>query len=115
MEIRKRQTDSGTTVVELEGMLVIGLESQQVESTVEKLVRDGKKKIILDLAKVSYVDSSGIGTLVGSLGHCKKGGGAMRVTGVRDNILHVMKLTRVDEVIPVDASLAEAEQKLGAV
>jgi len=115
MEIRERQTDSGTTILELEGMLVIGLESQQVESTVEKLVRDGKKKIILDLAKVSYVDSSGIGTLVGSFGQCKKGGGALRLTGVRGNILHVMKLTRVDEVIPVDASLAEAEQKLGAV
>ena len=64
---------------------------------------------------MSYVDSSGIGTLVGSFGQCKKGGGALRLTGVRDNILHVMKLTRVDEVIPVDASLAEAEQKLGAV
>lgn len=113
MEIRQKQTKTGATVVELEGMLVLGLESQQVESTVKKLVQDGKKKVIVDLSKVSYVDSSGIGILVGSFGHCKRGGGAMRLTGVRDNILKIMKLTRVDQVLQVDASLEEAEQKLG--
>jgi anti-sigma B factor antagonist len=113
MQIRKKQTDSGTTIVELEGMLVLGQESRSVESTVEKLVQDGKKKIIVDLTKVSYVDSSGVGVLVGSLGHCKRGGGAMRLTGVRDNILKIMQLTRVDQVLPVDTSLEEAEQKLG--
>lgn len=113
MQIRERQTDSGTTIIELEGMLVIGRESQRVESTVEKLVLDGKKNIIVDLTKVSYVDSSGIGVLVGSLGHCKRGGGALRLTGVQDNIFHIMKITRVDLVLPVDASLDEAEQRLG--
>jgi len=113
MEIKQRQTGSGNTVVELEGMLVLGRESQRVESTVEKLVQDGKKKVIVDLTKVSYVDSSGIGILVGSFGHCKRGGGVMRLTGVRDNILKIMKVTRVDQVLHVDASLEEAEQKLG--
>jgi anti-sigma B factor antagonist len=115
MEIREKQTNSGAVIVELEGMLVIGRESQQVESTIEKMVQDGKKKLIVDLAKVSYVDSSGIGILVGSFGHCKRGGGAMRLIGVRDNILKIMKLTRVDEVLQVDASLEEAEQKLQEV
>lgn len=113
MEIKEKQTSTGATVVELEGMLILGRESQRVESTVEKLVQDGKKKIIIDLTKVSYVDSSGIGILVGSFGHCKRGGGAMRLTGVRDNILKIMKLTRVDQVLQVDASLEEADQKLG--
>ena len=113
MEIKQRQTGSGNTVVELEGMLVLGRDSQRVESTVEKLVQDGNKKVIVDLTKVSYVDSSGIGILVGSFGHCKRGGGAMRLTGVRDNILKIMKITRVDQVLQVDASLEEAEQKLG--
>ncbi len=113
MQIRKKQTDSGTTIVELEGMLVLGHESRSVESTIEKLVHDGMKKIIVDLAKVSYVDSSGVGVLVGSLGHCKRGGSAMRLVGVRGNILKIMQLTRVDLVLPLDASLEEAEQKLG--
>ena len=81
MEIRQKQTKTGATVVELEGMLVLGLESQQVESTVKKLVQDGKKKVIVDLSKVSYVDSSGIGILVGSFGHCKRGGGAVHPGG----------------------------------
>jgi anti-sigma B factor antagonist len=115
MEIRQRQMKTGATIVELEGMLVLGLEGQQVESTIKKLVQDGKKNVIVDLSKVSYVDSSGIGILVGSFGHCKRGGGAMRLTGVRDNILKIMKLTRVDEVLKVDASLEEAEQNLGEI
>jgi anti-sigma B factor antagonist len=115
MEIREKKTDSGTAIVELEGMLVLGRESQEVESTIEKLVQNGNKKIIVDLTKVSYVDSSGIGILVGSFGHCKRGGGAMRLTGVSDNILKIMKLTRVDQVLQVDASLQEADLKLGEV
>ena len=113
MEIRQRKTGSGATIVELDGMLVLGREGQQVESTVEKLVQDGKTKIILDLTKVPYVDSSGIGILVGSFGHCKRGGGAMRLIGVRDNILKIMKLTRVDQVLQVDSTLEEAYRKLG--
>jgi anti-sigma B factor antagonist len=113
MEIRQRQTDSGATIIELEGMLVIGRESERLESTVQKLVQDGKQKIIIDLTKVSYVDSSGVGILVGSFGHCKRGGGEMRVIGVQDPILHILKITRVDQVLPLDGSLEEAEQKLG--
>jgi anti-anti-sigma factor len=115
MEIRERQEDPDITILELEGMLVLGLESREVESTVEKLVGDGKKKIIVDLTKVSYVDSAGIGILVGSFGRCKQGGGAMRLTGVRKHLLHIMKIARVDQVLPVDASLEEAKLKLGGV
>jgi anti-sigma B factor antagonist len=114
MEIRKRQTDSGSTVVELEGMLVLGRESQQLEHTIEKLVEEGNKKIIVDLAKVSHIDSSGIGVLVGSFGHCKRSGGAMRLTGVREPLSRIMKITGVDQVLPLDSSLEEAELKFGA-
>ena len=113
MEIRERETGLGATIVELEGMLVLGRESEKVEATVEKLAKEGKKKVIIDLAKVSYVDSSGIGILVGSLGHCKRGGGELRLIGVQDHLLRIMKITRVDQVLPVDASLEESERKLG--
>jgi anti-sigma B factor antagonist len=115
MEIRKRQTESGATLVELEGMLVMGQESGTVESAIERLVKDGKKKVILDLAKVSYVDSSGIGILVGCLGHCKRSGSVMRLIGVQDHLLRIMQIARVDQVLPMDASLEEAEGKLGGL
>jgi len=113
MKIRKRETNSGATILELEGMLVMGHESEGVEATVEKIVKEGNKKVIIDLAKVSYVDSSGVGILVGSLGHCKRGGGEMRMAGVQDHILRILQITRVDQVIPVDGSIEEAEKKLG--
>ena len=113
MKIWERQAGSGATIIELEGMLALGSENQQLESTVKKLVQDGKKKIIIDLANIGYVDSTGIGVLVGSLGHCKQGGCSIRMTGVQDRILRIMKLTRVDQILPLDASLQEAEQRLG--
>ena len=115
MEIRKRQTDSGSTVVELEGMLVLGRESQQLEPKMNiNELMEGNKKIIVDLAKVSHIDSSGIGVLVGSFGHCKRSGGAMRLTGVREPLSRIMKITGVDQVLPLDSSLEEAELKFGA-
>jgi anti-sigma B factor antagonist len=114
MKTSERQLDSGATILEVEGTLVLGRECEQLERLVGKMVQEGKKKIILDLSKVSYVDSFGIGILVGAFGRCKEGGGVMRVAGVQDKILHIIKIARVDLVLPLDASVEEAEQKLGA-
>jgi anti-sigma B factor antagonist len=114
MDITEKQTDSGAILVALDGMLVLGRESQRLEWAVEKLIKEGKTKIIVDLSKVPYVDSAGIGILVGSLGHCKQGGGQMRVVGVDDRVMQILKITNVDKVLPLDANLEEAERNLGA-
>ena len=59
----------------------------------------GSKRIVLDLARVTYMDSSGIGALVKCFSKLKKSGGALRLAGVKGMVEGVLKLTRVNTVI----------------
>src|SRR5579875_2470624 len=55
---------NGVTVIDLEGRIVLGEESNSFRERVKSLLAAGKKKIVLNLANVSYIDSAGLGTLV---------------------------------------------------
>ena len=62
-----RMTDqevNGVTVLEIEGRIVLGEESNAFREKVKSLLAAGKKKIVLNLANVGYIDSAGLGTLV---------------------------------------------------
>ena len=65
LNIKERQSGE-VTVLDLSGKVTIGEGSVQLREAVRKLLDDGKKKILLNLGDVAYVDSSGIGELVSS-------------------------------------------------
>jgi len=60
--------------------------------------------IVVDLAKVAYVDSSGIGSLVNMHVSRQKIGGAVRLVGVCDRVKTVLAVTRVDKVLTIETS-----------
>jgi anti-sigma B factor antagonist len=64
---------------------------------------------ILDLSKVPYMDSAGMGALINYYVHCEKIGIKMTVTGVSSRVMELFKLTKVDTVIPLAATVEEAE------
>ena len=66
LKMSQREVD-GVTVVALEGRIVLGEESNALREKVKSLLADGKKKIVLNLANVGYIDSAGLGTLVATL------------------------------------------------
>ncbi|MGC1597554.1 MAG: STAS domain-containing protein, partial [Candidatus Acidiferrales bacterium] len=53
---------NGVTVLEIEGRIVLGEESNAFREKVKSLLAAGKKKIVLNLAQVGYIDSAGLGT-----------------------------------------------------
>jgi anti-sigma B factor antagonist len=55
---------SGVSVVALDGRIVLGEESGLLRERVKSLVGEGKKKIVLNMANVKYIDSAGLGILV---------------------------------------------------
>ena len=62
-----RMTDhdvNGITVLEIDGRIVLGEESNGFRERVKELLAAGKRKIVLNLANVTYIDSAGLGTLV---------------------------------------------------
>ena len=67
-----------------------------------------KKRFILDMAGVNFIDSSGLGTLVGILRRVDKEGGLFRITGLIQNVLFTFKMTHLDRIFDIYETAAAA-------
>ena len=65
LKMSQREVD-GVTVVALDGRIVLGEEGNALREKVKKLLAEGKKKVVLDVSKITFVDSAGLGVLVSS-------------------------------------------------
>ncbi len=77
------------------------------ESLIEQ-IEDGCTDLIVDLQGVGFIDSSGLGVLVGALRRTKERSGAIRLVCSRDNIMKIFRITGLDKVFPIFESLEEA-------
>jgi len=101
-------------LLELDGRLVLGRESQRLEWQVEELVKAQKTKVVVDMSKVPYVDSAGLGVLVGCNSKLKNAGGEMRLAAVEARVLQLLKLAFLDTIFAVDATVADATKAMRA-
>ena len=67
------------------------------------------QNLLVDLSQVSYIDSSGIASLVEGFQHAKGKQLSFALLGVKDGVMSVLKLTRLDKVFPMFDSLDEAK------
>ncbi len=112
----------GVTVVDLSGRITInekaGCEAGgALHEFVRDLVKHGNKHILLNLRDVSYVDSSGIGELVGCLTTVQSQGGVLKVSSPSERVWNVLRLTHINtvlEVLPDEATAVRAFSTAGA-
>jgi anti-sigma B factor antagonist len=64
---------------------------------------------VIDLSGVPYMDSAGMGALINYYVHCQKEGASLVIAGVSSRVMELFKMTKVDSVIPLRASLADGE------
>jgi anti-sigma B factor antagonist len=107
LEIEKK-TVGNIVVLEMTGRITLGRDCQQIEADVDELVRSRQTRIVFDLAKVKYMDSSGVGIMVMCSGKVKAGGGELRLAGATGVVDQTLKLTRMNLIVPMYATLAEA-------
>jgi anti-sigma B factor antagonist len=89
------------SILDIDGRIVLGQEIQQLRDAVRELIKQGKKKIILNLANVDYIDSSGVGELVGSFTTVRNAGGELKLLNLTqkvEDVLHVTKLYTVFDI-----------------
>jgi len=89
------------TILDITGRIVLGEEIGDLRDAVRALVAEGKKKIILNLAGVDYIDSSGVGELVGSFTTVRNAGGELKLLNLTQkvhDVLHVTKLYTVFDI-----------------
>ncbi len=115
MRFTKKQIRPGVVVLEMTGSIRMGPDCQQIEQAVDEIIHRHETSAIFDLSGVSYVDSSGVGTIVKALTKLKKLGGTLRLSGVKDMVEGVLKLTQIDRVIEIYPTAAEASQDLPPV
>jgi anti-sigma B factor antagonist len=96
------------SVVALKGRIVLGEESSALREQVKNLVGDGNKKIVLNMANVTYIDSAGLGALVAAHVSAKKEGAVLLLSDLGTKFYEVMQVTRLLTVFNVFATEAEA-------
>jgi anti-sigma B factor antagonist len=75
---------------------------------------DNSRALLLDFSNVPYVDSAGIGALVGAYVTHQKDGHSLYLIGVNDRVHSALKVTRVEQFFHFVDSVSAAEQALGA-
>jgi anti-sigma B factor antagonist len=100
LDIGKREVGH-VTILDINGRIVLGDEIGDLRTAVRNLIAEGKKKIILNLAAVDYIDSSGVGELVGSFTTVRNAGGELKLLNLTQkvhDVLHVTKLYTVFDI-----------------
>lgn len=117
LNIAQRTTSSGVTVLEIQGRITLGRDAQELQWKLDELPSGSANRLIVDLARVTALDSTGIGILVMCAGKLKDAGGSLRIAGATGMVAHTLQLCRVADIVPmfdnVDAAAASLGQAAG--
>jgi anti-sigma B factor antagonist len=94
MQISERHVGD-VAIIELNGRLVLGDSDSLLRDKVNSLVQQGEKHILVNLSQVSYMDSSGIGELVGCYTTVARRGGALKLLGLTKRISDLLAITKL--------------------
>ena len=107
INISERQAGD-VTILDLDGKVTIGEGSVALRNAIRRLLGEGKSKILLNLAGVGYIDSSGIGELVSSFTAVNKEGGTLKLLNLTQKIQDLLAITKLLTVFDVYDSEGDA-------
>ena len=111
--IADEEIDGGTHVIELGGEVDLSTAPEFKERLVE-LIEAGKKQIVVDLSKATFIDSTTLGVLVGGVKRLRPAGGSLALVCTDENITKIFEITGLDRVFPIHGSRDEALQAAGS-
>jgi anti-sigma B factor antagonist len=107
MKFKTRQVD-GVTVLDLSGKITLGEGSVTLRDAVRDVLSKGQNKILLNLADVTYIDSSGIGELVSAFTTVKNSGGELKLLQLTKKVKDLLQITKLYTVFDVKDDEAAA-------
>lgn len=111
MRITVDHLGSGLAAVRLAGHLDLD-SARELRRCVGETVGDGARNVVIDLAGVTFVDSSGLGALVGGLKCARQAGGELRIAAAGEQVRMVLELTKLVRVLWPYETLDEALEGL---
>jgi anti-sigma B factor antagonist len=112
MNVSARQVN-GVTIVDLSGRITLGEGSAILRDTVRELLAKSQKKILLNLAEVTYIDSSGIGELVSAYTSVRNQGGDLKLLNLTKKVHDLLQITKLYTVFDVKDDEAAAVGSFG--
>ena len=107
LEIQQHEHE-GVVTLELKGRITVGAEAGLLRENVAAVVAEGKKNIILDMAGIDYVDSTGLGALVVCATSLRKQGGDVKLLNLNKRNLELLVLTKLATVFDLFGDEQEA-------
>jgi len=95
-------------ILDLNGRITLGEEAAALRDTIREQLESGKKNILLNLGEVTYIDSSGLGQLVGSFATVTSRGGQLKMVNLQKRLHELMQVTKLITVFDTFTSEAAA-------
>jgi len=110
VEVRKA---GDVVIVDLSGKLTAGLGDQILRDTVDELLEEKWKKLLLNLSNVSFMDSAGVGELVASLRTARKQGARLELLNLSERVHSTLYIARLLPIFELHSDEAEALRDFG--
>ncbi len=102
-----------TAVVDLSGRITMGEAAGMLRDTIKELISEDHKNILLNLENVSYIDSSGLGELVGAFATVGNRGGRLKLLHLQTRIKELMQVTKLLTIFEVYEDEGQAVHSFG--
>lgn len=108
--VQSRQ-EKGVTVVEARGRMILQYGSA-VHDEVKRVVEEGARRVLVDLSGVDYIDSYGLGQMVGCMKSVREHEGKLRFAGLSDKVRKLVELSAVFKILEIDPDKATSLARL---
>jgi len=94
LKITMRET-ADATILDLSGRITLGEGLGDLRDSIREALSGSRKNIVLNLGEVSYIDSSGLGQLIGSYASVRERGGQMKLVNLQKKVVDLMQITKL--------------------
>ena len=98
----------GAAVLDVRGNLMGGPETISVHDKVKELIEIDRKNVVIDLSRVKWMNSSGLGTIMGCLTSLKNAGGELKLCGVTEKVKSLFMITKLITLFETYGTVDEA-------
>jgi anti-sigma B factor antagonist len=95
------------TILSLEGEIDL-YTAPKLKERITELVGQGRTRIAVDLGRVEFLDSTGLGVLIGALKRCREQDGTLALVGATEPVKKVLSITGLDQVFPMSDTVDQA-------
>ncbi|MCL5028382.1 MAG: STAS domain-containing protein [Bacteroidetes bacterium] len=110
---QKHHEQYNAVVIELKGNVMGGDDTKEFNELLHKVLDEGKKNVVVDLSEVKFMNSSGLGMLIGGLTTMKKGNGTLKLARTTDKIESLLVITKLSTIFESFETVEDAIKSFG--